>query len=100
MAHRLLIGARHYPVRHRLRRGEYLRQSAQPGEAAMTAAAKSTAHSVVEASPRAKGFAAAIVILYAVVAILPLLWIGATAFQSQSGASAYPPKAIFQPTLE
>ena len=28
--------ARHHPVRHRFRRGKHLRQSAQPGEAAMT----------------------------------------------------------------
>ena len=66
----------------------------------MTAIAKSTAHSIVEASPRSKFIAGAIVILYAVIAILPLLWIGATAFKSQSDAIAYPPKVIFQPTLE
>jgi len=66
----------------------------------MTAAAKSTAHSIVEASPRVKSVAGAIVIIYAVVAILPLLWIAATAFKSQSDAIAYPPKMIFQPTLE
>ena len=66
----------------------------------MTTAAKSTAHSVVEASSRVKAFAAIIVILYAVTAITPLLWIVATAFKSQSDAIAYPPKVIFQPTLE
>src|SRR4249920_2090858 len=66
----------------------------------MTAAAKSTAHSVVEATTRAKAFAGAVVILYAVITILPLLWIAATAFKSQSDAIAYPPKVIFQPTLE
>src|ERR1700758_5722635 len=58
------------------------------------------AHSVVQASPRAKMFAGAFVILYAVITILPLLWIVATAFKSQSDAIAYPPKVIFQPTLE
>src|SRR4029077_21232290 len=100
MADRIFLRAGHHPVRHRFRRGEHLRQSAQQGEAAMTAAAKSTAHSVVEASPRVKGFAGAFVVLYAVVAILPLVWIGATAFKSQSDAIAYPPKVIFQPTLE
>ena len=31
---------------------------------------------------------------------MPLLWIAATAFKSQSDAIAYPPKVIFQPTLE
>ena len=66
----------------------------------MTAIARSTAHSIVEASPRSKFIAGAIVILYAVIEILPLLWIGATAFKSQSDAIAYPPKVIFQPTLE
>jgi multiple sugar transport system permease protein len=66
----------------------------------MTAAVGTTAHSVVEASPHAKQLAGAIVILYAIVAILPLLWIVATAFKSQSDAVAYPPKLIFQPTLE
>ena len=58
------------------------------------------AHSVVQASPRTKVFAGAFVILYAVITILPLLWIVATAFKSQSDAIAYPPKVIFQPTLE
>src|ERR1700746_3913431 len=66
----------------------------------MTAIANSTAHSIVEASPRAKAVAGTVVILYAVISILPLLWIAATAFKSQSDAIAYPPKVIFQPTLE
>jgi multiple sugar transport system permease protein len=66
----------------------------------MTAVAKSTAHSIVEASPRVKTVAGAIVIIYAIVAILPLFWIAATAFKSQSDAIAYPPKVVFQPTLE
>src|ERR1700751_5347182 len=100
MADRRLFRACHHPVRYSFRRRQYLRQSAQQGEATMTAAAKSTAHSIVEASPRVKSFAGAIVILYAVIAILPLLWIVATAFKSQSDAIAYPPKVIFQPTLE
>ena len=100
VAHGLFLRARHHPVCHRLWRGKYLRQSAQPGEATMTAAAKSTAHSIVEASPRVKAFAAVIVIFYAIVTITPLLWIVATAFKSQSDAIAYPPKVIFQPTLE
>jgi multiple sugar transport system permease protein len=66
----------------------------------MTAAIGTAAHSVVEASPRGKKLAGAIVILYAIIALLPLLWIVATAFKSQSDAIAYPPKLIFQPTLE
>jgi multiple sugar transport system permease protein len=58
------------------------------------------AHSVVEASPRAKAFAASVVILYAVITIVPLLWIGATAFKSPSDSIAYPPKVFFEPSLE
>src|SRR6202022_4593327 len=94
--HRLLLGARHHPVRHGVRRRQHLCETSQPGEAAMTTAA----HSVVQSSPRAKVFAGALVVLYAVITILPLLWIVATAFKSQSDAIAYPPKVIFQPTLE
>ena len=67
----------------------------------MTAAiAKSTAHSIVEATPRARAVAGTLVILYAVISILPLVWIVATAFKSQSDAIAYPPKVLFKPTLE
>jgi len=60
----------------------------------------SDAHSVVEASPRAKAAAGVIVVAYAVLTIVPLLWIGATAFKSQSDAIAYPPKVFFHPTLD
>ena len=66
----------------------------------MMAIGKSTAHSIVEASSRAKAFAAVVVIFYALTAVTPLLWIAATAFKSQSDAIAYPPKVVFQPTLE
>jgi multiple sugar transport system permease protein len=58
------------------------------------------AHSTVEAAPRTKAFAGAIVILYAVISIVPLLWIGATAFKSPADSIAYPPKVFFKPTLE
>lgn len=59
-----------------------------------------TAHSVVEASGRSKLVAGAIVTLYALITIVPLLWIGATAFKSPSDSISYPPKVFFQPTLE
>ena len=59
-----------------------------------------TAHSVVVASPRAKAIAGALVILYALIALSPLLWIGATAFKSPEDAIAYPPKVFFTPSLE
>jgi multiple sugar transport system permease protein len=47
-----------------------------------------------------RGAAAAIVIIYAVASVLPLVWIGLTAFKSQSDAIAYPPKLLFTPTLQ
>jgi multiple sugar transport system permease protein len=62
--------------------------------------AATAAHSIVESSTRAKTFAGVIVVLYALITIAPLLWIGATAFKSQSDAIAYPPKLLFTPTLE
>ncbi len=62
--------------------------------------APTAAHSVVEASPRAKAFAGIVVVFYALMSIAPLLWIGATAFKSPSDAIAYPPKFLFEPSLE
>jgi multiple sugar transport system permease protein len=59
-----------------------------------------SAHSVVEPGRIAKLAAAVIVILYAVITVVPLLWIGATAFKSPSDSIAYPPKVLFQPSLE
>jgi len=62
--------------------------------------ATSAAHSVVVSSPLVKALAGTVVILYALITIVPLLWIGATAFKTQSDAIAYPPKVLFEPTLE
>jgi multiple sugar transport system permease protein len=62
--------------------------------------ALTTAHSVVESTPRAKGIAGFLVIVYALISIAPLLWIGATAFKSPEDAIAYPPKVFFTPSLE
>ena len=56
--------------------------------------------SVAEPSPRVKWIAGAIVILYALFTLLPLLWIVATGFKSPNDAIAYPPKIVFEPTLE
>ena len=56
--------------------------------------------SVTEPSPRQKWIAGILVIGYAIVTILPLVWIIATGFKSPSDAIAYPPKVVFQPTLE
>ena len=53
-----------------------------------------------EPSPLVRWLAGAVVVIYAIVTILPLIWIGATAFKSQEDAIAYPPKVFFTPTLE
>ena len=60
----------------------------------------STAHSVVEFSGRTKWIAGAIVIAYAVITMIPLLWIVLTAFKTPPDSISYPPKILFQPSLE
>lgn len=57
-------------------------------------------YSITEPSVRQKWIAGALVIGYALITLLPLLWILATGFKSPSDAIAYPPKVTFQPTLE
>ena len=59
-----------------------------------------TAHSVVEASGRVKLGAGIVVVLYALVAILPLVWIFLTGFKTPSDSIAYPPKVLSAPSLE
>lgn len=44
--------------------------------------------------------AAAAVVLYSLVAIIPLVWIFATGFKSPPDSISYPPKVVFEPTLE
>jgi multiple sugar transport system permease protein len=60
----------------------------------------SIAHSIAEPSARSKNVAAAIVILYAVVSMMPLVWIFLTSLKSPPDSISYPPKVIFEPTLE
>jgi multiple sugar transport system permease protein len=63
-----------------------------------------TAHSVVDPSPRTKWVASIIVITYAVLTMIPLLWIVLTAFKTPPDSISYPPKVIpfvhFEPSLE
>ncbi|MFY8152059.1 MAG: carbohydrate ABC transporter permease, partial [Hyphomicrobiales bacterium] len=59
-----------------------------------------SAHSVVEPSPTAKRVAATLVILYALISIVPLLWIFATGFKTPPDSISYPPKILFEPSLE
>jgi multiple sugar transport system permease protein len=55
---------------------------------------------VVASSLRAKRFAAAVVITYALAASLPMIWIFLTSFKTQEDAIAYPPVVLFQPSME
>lgn len=56
--------------------------------------------SVTEPSKRQKWIAGILVITYALVTLMPLLWIIATGFKSPEDAISYPPKVVFEPSLE
>jgi len=56
--------------------------------------------SITDPTPRTKWFAGLAVALYALITLMPLLWIIATGFKSPADSIAYPPKMVFQPTLE
>ena len=58
------------------------------------------AYSITEPSRRSKWIAGTLVILYALITMIPLLWILATGFKSPADAISYPPKIVFEPTLE
>jgi multiple sugar transport system permease protein len=60
----------------------------------------STAHSVVEPTPRTRAIAASVVVFYALVTIIPLLWILMTGFKTPSDSISYPPKIIYTPSVE
>jgi multiple sugar transport system permease protein len=60
----------------------------------------STAHSVVEPTPRSKRIAMVVVVLYALITLVPLLWIGLTSIKSPPDSISYPPKVVFQPSIE
>ena len=57
-------------------------------------------YSVTEPSTRQKWIAGLLVITYAVVSLMPLLWIIATGFKSPEDSISYPPMITFEPTLE
>lgn len=61
--------------------------------------AMESARSVLEPTAATKRIAAAIVIFYAIITTVPLLWIALTAFKTPPDAISYPPKLIFQPSL-
>jgi multiple sugar transport system permease protein len=62
--------------------------------------APTAAHSVVEPSPWTKRIAGAIVVCYALLSMGPLVWIVLTGFKTPTDSIAYPPKVMFEPSLE
>jgi multiple sugar transport system permease protein len=58
----------------------------------------STAHSVVEPTSTSKLVAATLVILYSLITLVPLLWIGLTSIKSPTDSISYPPKVFFMPS--
>ena len=59
-----------------------------------------SSYSITEPSPRQKWTAGILVIAYALITIMPLLWIIATSFKTPNDAIAYPPLVVFEPSLE
>lgn len=57
-------------------------------------------YTITEPSSRQKWAAGTLVIAYALITMLPLLWIIATGFKSSADSIAYPPKIVFEPTVE
>jgi len=60
----------------------------------------STAHSVVEPTATSKRIALAVVVLYALITLVPLLWILLTSIKSPPDSISYPPKVVFEPSIE
>lgn len=56
--------------------------------------------SVTEPSGRTKWLAGILVVSYAIITLIPLVWIIATGFKSPTDSIAYPPVVVFEPTLE
>lgn len=59
-----------------------------------------SAHSVVEPGRHLRMIAAVTVIVYALVTMAPLAWIFITGFKTPQDSISYPPKLVFQPSLE
>jgi multiple sugar transport system permease protein len=60
----------------------------------------STAHSVVEPGRWSRRIAAVIVVAYALITMIPLVWIFLTGLKTPPDSISYPPKLLFTPSLE
>lgn len=59
-----------------------------------------SSYSITEPSGRQKWVAGVLVITYALITIMPIVWIMITGFKSGPDSISYPPKVIFEPSLE
>ena len=59
-----------------------------------------TARSVVEPTPMSRRIAAVLVVLYSLIALIPMAWIFLTSLKNPPDSIAYPPKVFFEPSLE
>ncbi len=57
-------------------------------------------YSVTEPGRRQKWIAGTLVILYALITMIPLVWIFLTGFKTPPDSISYPPKLVFEPSLE
>jgi multiple sugar transport system permease protein len=64
------------------------------------ATAATQAHSVVAPTPTARRVSAVLVIGYALITMVPLVWIVLTGFKTPPDSIAYPPKVFFTPSIE
>jgi multiple sugar transport system permease protein len=60
----------------------------------------SHAHSIVEPGPLSRRIAGIVVVVYAVVALVPLAWIFLTSIKTPPDSISYPPKIVFDPSIE
>jgi multiple sugar transport system permease protein len=60
----------------------------------------SHAHSIVEPGPGSRRLAAFVVVVYAVITMVPLAWIFLTSLKTPPDSISYPPKVVFEPSLE
>lgn len=59
-----------------------------------------TSRSPLEPSRNSKRVAAFLIILYIIITSIPILFIASTAFKTDEDAMSYPPKILFEPSLE
>jgi multiple sugar transport system permease protein len=62
--------------------------------------APTVAHSVIEPAPWTKRIAGLVVVLYALLSMVPLVWIFLTGFKTPPDSISYPPKVLFEPSAE